>query len=103
MSFQFLIKNAGCFRQADTWYVDGELLSGNLSKETPAIALADVGELPVFIRNVSFVDPPIQNERFFMLVIDKPDYDVEWLKGATMIEDLEEQEHESELQLAIHQ
>jgi hypothetical protein len=93
MSFQFLIKNAGCFQKANVWYVEGELLSGDLSKDTPAIALADAGELPVFVRNVSFVDPPNPSHRFFTLTIDEPDYEVEWLKGATLIADKEEWEY----------
>jgi hypothetical protein len=92
MSFQFLIKNAGCFQPANVWYVEGELLSGDLSNDTPAAALADAGELPIFVRNVSFVDPPNPAHRFFTLVIDEPDYEVEWLIGATLISDRKERE-----------
>jgi hypothetical protein len=89
MSFQFLINNVGCFQAADVWYIEGELLSGDLLKETTAIALTEAGKLPVFIRNVAFVDPPTASDRFFTAVIDKPDYDVEQLKGATLIVDQE--------------
>ncbi|MGH8597862.1 MAG: hypothetical protein ACREXT_14490 [Gammaproteobacteria bacterium] len=77
-----MIENAGCLHQV--CYVEGELLSGDLSNGTQAVAVGEKGELPVTIRNLAFIDPPAATDRVFTLVIDRPDYDIEWLKGATL-------------------
>ena len=84
MAFQFLIQRGGYLRRANVWYLEGELISGEVHHNSLAVAHTAAGPVSVTVKTIAFVDGQDMDTRVLTLSIEQPDCDLKVLEGTML-------------------
>ena len=78
-----MVKNTGYLPTSKIWYLDVELIDGNIEINTIAVAEIDGKWYSVLVKSVAFVDPP-RMDNIFTLSIGQPEFSIALLEGRVL-------------------